>query len=116
MLRATDLTVGNYMTAFPISVLPEVSLFETVNFMARRGIGNIVVTRDDGTPLGILTEREILHQLAFHKDLPDIPIQDIKIQSFEKITPDTSIYEAAKQCSPKKQDCSFFLNTTNLSE
>ena len=102
MLRATDLTVGNYMTAFPISVLPEVSLFETVNFMARRGIGNIVVSHDDGTPVGILTEREVLDQLAFHKTLPNILIQDIKLQSFEKITPDTTIYEAAKTMLSKK--------------
>lgn len=102
MLRATDLTVGNYMTAFPISVLPEISLFETVSFMARRGIGNIVVTHDDGTPTGILTEREVLSQLAFHKTLPNIPIQDIKLQSFEKITPDTTIYEAAKVMLSKK--------------
>ena len=102
MLRATDLTIGNYMTAFPISVLPEVSLLDTVSFMARRGIGNIVVTHDDGTPLGILTEREVLHQLAFHKTLPNILVQDIKLQGFEKITPDTTVYEAAKTMLSKK--------------
>ncbi len=102
MLKASDLTVGQHMTAYPVSVLPEISLFETINFMARRGIGNILVTEDDGTPLGILTEREILAQLAFHKHLPNIQVNQIKLQKFEKLTPDVSIYEAAKILLTKK--------------
>jgi CBS domain-containing protein len=102
MLKISDLTVSQYMTAYPLSVLPEISLFETISFMARRGIGNIIVTKEDGTPLGILTEREILERLAFHKTLPNIQVSEIKLQKFEKLTPDISIYEAAKTLFSKK--------------
>jgi predicted transcriptional regulator len=90
------------MTAYPVSVLSEVSLFEAIGFMARRGIGNMIVTDDEGTPLGILTEREILAQLALHKTLPNIQVNEIKLQKFEKLAPDTSIYEAAKTLFSKK--------------
>ncbi|MEM2160923.1 MAG: CBS domain-containing protein, partial [Candidatus Nitrosotenuis sp.] len=86
MLRISDLVVGNYMTAFPISVLPEVSIPEIISFMARRGIGNIVVSDDGGSPLGILTEREILQLLVLHKSLPNIPVGEVTLSKFEKIT------------------------------
>lgn len=102
MLKISDLVVGNYMTAFPLSVLPEVSIPEVIGFMARRGIGNIVVSGDDGTPLGIFTEREILQLLYDRKTLPDISVNEVNLAKFEKITPDTSIYEAAKTMLAKK--------------
>jgi len=102
MLRISDLVVGNYMTAFPLSVLSEVSIPEVIGFMARQGIGNIVVSGDDGVPLGIFTEREILSVLDTHKSLPDMPVSKVELSKFEKITPDTSIYEAAKTMLSKK--------------
>lgn len=102
MLEATKLTVGNYMTAFPVSVLAEVALSEAIGFMARRGIGNILVSDDEGIPQGILTEREILYLLAFHKALPEISVGEIKLQKFERLRPENSVYEAAKIMLSKK--------------
>lgn len=102
MLKISDLVVGNYMTAFPLSVLAEVSIPEIIGFMARRGIANVVVSDDDGMPLGIFTEREILLLLDTHKSIPDMPVNKIKLSKFEKITPDTSIYETAKTMFAKK--------------
>lgn len=110
MLEATELSVGNYMSAFPISVLAEVPIFEVVGFMARRGIGNVVVSNEEGNPLGVLTEREIISLLAFHKTLPDLQINQIKLQKFERLTPETSIYEAAKTMFLKKSRLLVFSN------
>jgi CBS domain-containing protein len=110
MLKATDLSVGNYMSAFPISVLAGVPISEVVSFMARRGIGNIVVSNEEGDPLGVLTEREIISLLAFHKALPDIQVNQIKLQKFEKLTPHTSVYEAAKTMFLKKSRLLVFSN------
>jgi CBS domain-containing protein len=59
VLETDALFVGNFLTAFPISVLDTVSLPEAVGFMARRGIGNLIVNTDEGKLLGILTERDI---------------------------------------------------------
>ena len=102
MLSISDLTIGNYMTAFPISVLPDVSIPETIGFMARRGIGNVVVSNDEGVVSGILTEREILRLLHTYKTLPNIQVSGANLEKFEKITPETSVYEAAKLMLAKK--------------
>src|SRR3972149_3460609 len=102
VLHVTDLPVGNYMTAYPISVLPDVSLGEAIGFMARRGFGNLIVSEEDGTPLGILTERDILQQIVSTKTLPNVKIKEVSQQPFVKIKPDTSILDAAKSMISKK--------------
>jgi len=103
VLHVTDLPVGNYMTAYPISVLPDVSLGESIGFMARRGIGNLIVSEEDGTPLGILTERDILQQIVSTKTLPNV-----------KINPDTSILDAAKLMISKKARLLVFADSDKL--
>lgn len=102
VLEVENLPVGNYMTAFPLSVLPEVSLSESVDFMARRGIGNLIVSDDEGNVLGILTERDILKEIVTAKNLPLKLIKDIRFSNFEKISPDISVIDAAKQMINKK--------------
>src|SRR3970282_2865710 len=102
VLHITDLPVGNYMTADPISALPDVSLGEAIGFMARRGFGNLIVSEEDGTPLVILTERDILQQIVSTKTLPNVKIKEVSQQPFVKIKPDTSILDAAKSMISKK--------------
>lgn len=45
----TKLLVGNYMTAYPISVKPTVSLKTVVNFMAENGFATLIVMEEQGT-------------------------------------------------------------------
>jgi CBS domain-containing protein len=114
VLHVTDLPVGNYMTAYPISVLPDVSLGETIGFMARRGIGKLIVSEEDGTPLGILTERDILQQIVSTKTLPNVKIKEVSQQPFVKIKPDTSILDAAKSMISKKARLLVFADSDKL--
>jgi CBS domain-containing protein len=114
VLHVTDLPVGNYMTAYPISVLPDVSLDEAIGFMARRGIGNLIVSEEDGTPLGILTERNILQQIVSAKTLPNVKIKEVSQQPFVKIKPDTSILDAAKSMISKKARLLVFADSDKL--
>jgi CBS domain-containing protein len=114
VLEVTDLVVGNYMTAYPISVLPDVSLSGAISFMARRGIGNLIVSKDDGTPLGILTERDILQKITSTKTLPNVQIKEISLQPFEKINPETSILDAAKLMISKKARLLVFADSDKL--
>lgn len=100
-LELESLLVGNYMTPYPISVLPEVSLLKSVGFMAKNGIGNLIVSTDD-EPLGILTERDVLKQIVEKSTLPDMEILELILTPFERITPDTSIQEASKIMISKK--------------
>ena len=102
ILELETLFVGNYMTAYPISVLPEVSLSECINFMARRGIGNLIVSTEEGDPLGVLTERDILKQIVEKNTLPNINLNEIILTPFEKVSPNISIQHAAELIISKK--------------
>jgi predicted transcriptional regulator len=63
--------------------------------MAKKRIGNLIVT--DGGSIGILTEREILSALHWHKAIPDKILGDIMLRKFTKVSPETPVIEAASQ-------------------
>ena len=94
-LKITDLPVANYMTPYPISVSPDISFESVVDFMASRGIGNLIVS-DNSIPSGVLTEREILQCAVSTDGTANKKVKDIGSQPFLKITPDTSVLQAAK--------------------
>ena len=102
-LKMTKLLVGNYMTAYPISVKPTVPFKTAINFMAENGFSTLIVMEEQSTiPLGVLTEREILHNIVSEGKIPDKLIKDLSIQSFISITPDTTVLEAAKLMISKR--------------
>jgi len=114
VLELETLFVGNYMTAYPISVLPEVSLPECIRFMARRGIGNLIVSTEEGDPLGVLTERDILKQIVEKNTLPNINLNEIILTPFEKVSPDISIQSAAELIISKKAQLLVFAEPNKL--
>ncbi|NIU86830.1 MAG: CBS domain-containing protein, partial [Nitrosopumilaceae archaeon] len=106
-LDIEEIPIGNYMTAYPISVRKDVSIFDATNFMARHDFGNLIVSdgddeREDGQPLGIISERDIMREIAKEKTLPDKQVRDIQYTNFEKITPGISVLEAARIMISKK--------------
>lgn len=114
MLELDTLFVGNYLTAFPISVLSDVSLREAVGFMARRGIGNLIVSTEEGEPLGILTERDVLKQIVEKNSFPDLDLLEMILTHFEKVTPDTSVQRAAELIISKKARLLVFADSDKL--
>lgn len=62
-LKIEDLSVSQFMTAYPISVEFNVSFKTVVDFMSERGFGNLVVM-EEGKPTGVFTEREVLRQIV----------------------------------------------------
>ncbi len=114
VLELDALLVGNYLTAFPISVLDDVSLRDAVGFMARRGIGNLIVSTNEGEPLGILTERDVLKQIVEKNTFPDIEISEITLTPFAKITPDTSVQKAAELIISQKARLLVFADSDKL--
>jgi len=114
VLELEALFVGNYMTAYPISVLPEVSLPECISFMAKRGIGNLIVSTEEGDPLGVLTERDILKQIVEKNTLPNIDLKKILLTPFEMVSPNTSIQSAAELIISKKARLLVFTDSNKL--
>lgn len=86
--------VRDHMTANPVTLEFTSTLKDAVDTMARRGIGNLVVT--NGASIGILTEREILNHLNLFGHLPNKELCEIVLRQFTKVSPDTSIADAAK--------------------
>ncbi|MDP3524901.1 MAG: DUF294 nucleotidyltransferase-like domain-containing protein [Hoeflea sp.] len=56
--------LGEVMSSPPITVSPEVSLYEAARLMTDRGIGCLMVEPAEGGSFGILTERDVLSALA----------------------------------------------------
>src|SRR3990170_3496950 len=108
-LKITDLPVANYMTPYPISVSPDISFESVVDFMASRGIGNLIVS-DNSIPSGVLTEREILQCAVSTDGTANKKVKDMGSQPFLKITLDTSILQAAKIMISKRSRLLVFAN------
>lgn len=112
-LKITNLPVANYMTPYPISVNPDVTFSEAVNFMAERGFGNLIVS--DGTmPQGILTEREIVQTIALSKDISKLKVRDIGSQPYVKITLSHTILDAASTMISRKSRLLVFADNEKL--
>jgi CBS domain-containing protein len=88
--------VEDYMTCNPITVQRDISVPDAIAIMATKGIGNLVVAEDLTGPVGILTERELIEYLSLNGRIPNLPLKDVLVyQSFNSITPDSSVLEAA---------------------
>jgi predicted transcriptional regulator len=87
--------VGNFMTKDPVSLSDTSTLQEAVETMAKKGVGNLVVT--NGASVGILTEREILNYLHRFGKIPDKLLGDMMLRQFTKVSPETSVVDAAKK-------------------
>jgi predicted transcriptional regulator len=95
MQEQETVKVGDYMTRNPVSLPNTSSLQDAIDTMAKKGIGNLVVT--DGASIGILTEREILNYLNLFGAIPDRLLGDIMLRQFTKVSPETPIAEAARK-------------------
>ena len=91
-----ELNVAAYMTKNPITVSQNVSFFDAVTKMYKNGIGNLIVVNDDNKVIGLLSERQILQYLVTEKIIHDQPMSHVATSMFTKISPDTSLLDAAK--------------------
>ncbi len=73
----------------------ESAVFDACKTMAEKHIGSIVVT-ENNKPFGLFTERDLLHIIIRKEDLRKIKIKDHASKPLVVITPETSIFEAAK--------------------
>lgn len=107
--KSTALDVASYMTPNPISVNHSISFFDAVTLMYKNGIGNLVVKKN-GEPVGLIGERQILHYLVTEKLISDKSMKHIATSLFTKISPNTSILEAAKIRFEKRRKLLVFEN------
>lgn len=89
------MTVKNILDKKPEGVLlvdADATITQTVAAMCERGVGSALVVGDDGAPVGILTERDVLRQFAKHGDrLGEQRTGDLMSSPVRTTTPDASI-------------------------
>ncbi|MGC2427156.1 MAG: CBS domain-containing protein [Nitrososphaeraceae archaeon] len=107
------LKVADYMTDNPITIQFRATFPEAVTIMATKGIGNLIVTENRNVVVGLLTEREILQYLSLNREIPNKNIEYTALQSFSKISPDDTIYAAAKSMISNKTRLLVFEDNKN---
>ena len=112
-LKIEDLSISQYMTAYPISVESNVSFKTVVDFMSERGFGNLVVM-EGGKLAGVFTEREVLRHIVTNSADPKIPIKDIGEQRYEEVDPEIYMLDAAKTMTSKKSRLLVFAESKKL--
>lgn len=97
----SDLKVKHYMTTNPVTVNSNVNFAGGVAVMVIKGIGNLIVKRNQ-RPIGILTEREIIQHLSYYKEIPSKLLANMILQPFFTVHPNTTIPHAARIMIQKK--------------
>lgn len=93
--------VKEVMTKALVSVDPATNLNQISKMMAQGGMGSILVKKN-GTPSGIITDRDFAIKIAA-KDIPlNTPVENIASFPLHTINANDSILNAAKIMSDKK--------------
>jgi len=91
----TDIPVKEIMTRDVCTVRREDSLLSASKRMIEFGVGSVVVV-EDGKPIGIVTEKDILYKVVARNMLPsDVKVGDIMSTPLITINPNTSVREAS---------------------
>jgi len=80
--------VSRLMTSQVLHVAPDVSARYALSLMALRAVSCIIVA-ENGTPVGIYTERDVVRNIAKGKDLTSVPVASVMTSSIVS-TPKTT--------------------------
>ena len=97
----SETQVKDVMTRALVSVDPSTTLNQISKMMEQGGMGSILVKKD-GTPSGIITDRDFAIKIAAHGVSMDTPVEKIASFSLISINAKDSILDAAKVLSDKK--------------
>ena len=97
----SDTLVKDVMTKALVSVDPSTKLTQISKMMEQGGMGSILVKKN-GTPSGIITDRDFAIKVAARGVSLDTPVEKIATFPLVTINSDESLLDAAKQMSAKK--------------
>jgi CBS domain-containing protein len=95
--------VKDIMSTPPITVNDRDTVETVAKLMSKHNIGSIVVLGEEGNPIGMITERDIVTRVVAKNAFPSkIKAGDIMSRPLIGIEPDADINEAAKKMSKLK--------------
>lgn len=101
---AGSLRVRDYMTRKVLTIRPETGIMQAVHFLVEKDISGAPVVDDDGTLLGMLTERDCI-KVALQSGYFDEPggiVADYMSHPVETVAPDTSLMDLAEQLTESR--------------
>jgi CBS domain-containing protein len=84
------------MTKEPVNARESISLSEIIKIMVKNTVGSVIIVDSNDIPVGIITERELLRDIAAHARVSDdASAKEIMSLAFIRVPPATTIEEAA---------------------
>jgi CBS domain-containing protein len=77
-----------------VYVWSRASLREAVRIMAERNIGLLPIVDDEGRPLAVISERDVIRALAAGASLDDLALAAARRGPLITVTPDVDVHEA----------------------
>jgi len=93
--------VGDVMTRSFISVSPEMSVAQCAKEMISKRVGSLIV-KDNQHLRGIITEGDIIKEIAGKKNLSQVKAKEIMTRSVVSVSPSEDIYNALTKMRGKK--------------
>ncbi len=95
-MEIEELKVEDIMTSNVVTVGPEASAYTVAKLMADNKVGSVVVVDEDGNPVGIITEGDLISRvLARRRDPERTRARDIMSQPLITVEGGLSVREAA---------------------
>lgn len=91
---SSPVLVADLMSAPVITAVPEQTLASTADAMVLAGVGSVVVVDDDGLPVGILTERDLVRAAAAGVDARTAAVREWMTAAPDTVAPSASIDDA----------------------
>ncbi|MES3516331.1 MAG: CBS domain-containing protein, partial [Natronomonas sp.] len=90
------LTVSEVMIRDVETIAPDVTVAEAADRLVGANVGSLVVC-DDGRPVGIVTESDLVRLLSEGKDGTETLVHEIASADLQTVTPDTTLEAAAER-------------------
>ena len=101
MKERARVPVFEIMTTSPVTVSPGERVDRVAALMRAKDIGSVIAV-EDGQPVGIVTERDLVTKVTAENRVPSsILVKDVMSAPVVSVTPDTEVIEAAKHMSER---------------
>jgi len=95
--------ISSIMSKDPICANEDSTISFAIALMVKHSVGSVFIVNNDSVPHGILTERELLSEIAAHSRVRGtLSVTDIMSRSFILITPTTKVRDAARRMLDEK--------------
>jgi CBS domain-containing protein len=88
------MNVGSLLKGGALVLQRNATLQETVRIMAERNVGLLPIVDDEGRPLAVISERDVIKALAAGASLDDPALAAARREPLITVTPDVDVHEA----------------------